>query len=91
MFGRLFHLGNRPARRRAGELLERFDLTEAADKAATEYSGGMRRRLDLASSMILQPDVLFLDEPTTGLDPRGRGEVWERRSGRWWRAARRCC
>ncbi|MFI7326171.1 ATP-binding cassette domain-containing protein [Streptomyces rubiginosohelvolus] len=77
MFGRLFHLGNRRARQRAGELLDRFDLAEAADKAATEYSGGMRRRLDLASSMILQPDVLFLDEPTTGLDPRGRGEVWE--------------
>ncbi|MFJ9091975.1 ATP-binding cassette domain-containing protein [Streptomyces globisporus] len=77
MFGRLFHLGNRPARQRAGELLDRFGLTEAAGKAATEYSGGMRRRLDLASSMILQPDVLFLDEPTTGLDPRSRGEVWE--------------
>ncbi|MFH9999892.1 ATP-binding cassette domain-containing protein [Streptomyces globisporus] len=77
MFGRLFHLGNRPARQRAGELLDRFGLTEAADKAATEYSGGMRRRLDLASSMILQPHVLFLDEPTTGLDPRSRGEVWE--------------
>ncbi|MFF2222831.1 ATP-binding cassette domain-containing protein [Streptomyces globisporus] len=77
MFGRLFHLGNRPARQRAGELLDRFGLTEAADKAAREYSGGMRRRLDLASSMILQPDVLFLDEPTTGLDPRSRGEVWE--------------
>ncbi|MFF8505558.1 ATP-binding cassette domain-containing protein [Streptomyces anulatus] len=77
MFGRLFHLGNRRARQRAGELLDRFDLTEAADKGAKEYSGGMRRRLDLASSMILQPDVLFLDEPTTGLDPRGRGEVWE--------------
>ncbi|NEC23014.1 ATP-binding cassette domain-containing protein [Streptomyces parvus] len=77
MFGRLFHLGNRPARQRAGELLDRFGLTEAADKAAKEYSGGMRRRLDLASSMILQPDVLFLDEPTTGLDPRSRGEVWE--------------
>ncbi|MFJ3939967.1 ATP-binding cassette domain-containing protein [Streptomyces parvus] len=77
MFGRLFHLGNRPARQRAGELLDQFGLTEAAGKAAKEYSGGMRRRLDLASSMILQPDVLFLDEPTTGLDPRGRGEVWE--------------
>ncbi|WP_432077465.1 ATP-binding cassette domain-containing protein [Streptomyces sp. YPW6] len=77
MFGRLFHLGNRRARERAGELLDRFGLTEAADRAATAYSGGMRRRLDLASSMILQPDVLFLDEPTTGLDPRSRGEVWE--------------
>lgn len=77
MFGRLFHLGNRGARQRAGELLERFDLVEAADRSAKEYSGGMRRRLDLASSMILSPDVLFLDEPTTGLDPRGRGEVWD--------------
>ncbi|MCL6293022.1 ATP-binding cassette domain-containing protein [Streptomyces sp. ID03-2B] len=77
MFGRLFHLGNRRARQRAGELLERFDLVEAADRSADAYSGGMRRRLDLASSMILSPDVLFLDEPTTGLDPRGRGEVWD--------------
>ncbi|MFF8959482.1 ATP-binding cassette domain-containing protein [Streptomyces sp. NPDC014894] len=77
MFGRLFHLGARRARLRAVELLEQFDLVEAADKGAGGYSGGMRRRLDLASSMILAPDVLFLDEPTTGLDPRGRGEVWE--------------
>ncbi|GLF97234.1 ATP-binding cassette domain-containing protein [Streptomyces yaizuensis] len=77
MFGRLFHLGGRRAARRATELLERFDLLEAADLSAGGYSGGMRRRLDLAASMILAPDVLFLDEPTTGLDPRGRGEVWE--------------
>ncbi|MEV0711145.1 ATP-binding cassette domain-containing protein [Nocardia aurea] len=77
MFGRLFHLGGRRARRRATELLERFDLAAAADKGVGEYSGGMRRRLDLAASMILAPDVLFLDEPTTGLDPRGRGEVWD--------------
>ncbi|GHB16687.1 MULTISPECIES: ATP-binding cassette domain-containing protein [Streptomyces] len=77
MFGRLFHLGRAGARRRAGELLERFDLVEAAGKGVTEYSGGMRRRLDLAASMILAPAVLFLDEPTTGLDPRGRGEVWD--------------
>jgi ABC-2 type transport system ATP-binding protein len=76
MFGRLFHLGTRRARERAGELLEQFELTEAADKGAKTYSGGMRRRLDLASSMILAPDVLFMDEPTTGLDPRSRGEVW---------------
>ncbi|MFD6993606.1 ATP-binding cassette domain-containing protein [Streptomyces sp. NPDC059943] len=76
MFGRLFHLGGRRAALRAGELLERFDLVEAADKGVREYSGGMRRRLDLAASMILAPRVLFLDEPTTGLDPRGRGEVW---------------
>ncbi|MEV6398022.1 ATP-binding cassette domain-containing protein [Streptomyces sp. NPDC051907] len=76
MFGRLFHLGGKGAARRAGELLERFDLVEAADDGVGGYSGGMRRRLDLASSMILAPEVLFLDEPTTGLDPRGRGEVW---------------
>ncbi|QGV79985.1 ATP-binding cassette domain-containing protein [Streptomyces ficellus] len=77
MFGRLFHLGGRRARSRATELLERFGLTEAADKGVDGYSGGMRRRLDLAASMILAPRVLFLDEPTTGLDPRGRGEVWD--------------
>ncbi|GAA1798125.1 ATP-binding cassette domain-containing protein [Actinomadura chokoriensis] len=77
MFGRLYHLGAREARRRADELLERFRLTDAADRAAGEYSGGMRRRLDLAASMILAPPVLFLDEPTTGLDPRARGEVWD--------------
>ncbi|HEY9371660.1 ATP-binding cassette domain-containing protein [Streptomyces sp.] len=77
LFGRLFHLDARRARARAGELLDRFALTEAADKGARDYSGGMRRRLDLAASMILAPDVLFLDEPTTGLDPRGRGEVWD--------------
>ncbi|MFV0129316.1 ATP-binding cassette domain-containing protein [Streptomyces sp. HMX112] len=77
MFGRLFHLGGRQAKRRAAELLERFDLTGAAEESVEGYSGGMRRRLDLAASMILAPRVLFLDEPTTGLDPRGRGEVWE--------------
>ncbi|MGW0219688.1 ATP-binding cassette domain-containing protein [Streptomyces tendae] len=77
MFGRLFHLGDRRARARAVELLERFDLTDAADRGVGKYSGGMRRRLDLAASMILAPSVLFLDEPTTGLDPRSRGEVWE--------------
>ncbi|QHF98172.1 daunorubicin/doxorubicin resistance ABC transporter ATP-binding protein DrrA [Streptomyces sp. NHF165] len=77
MFGRLFHLGAARARRRADELLEHFALTEAADKQPQGFSGGMRRRLDLAASMILAPEVLFLDEPTTGLDPRGRSEVWE--------------
>ncbi|PIM74355.1 daunorubicin/doxorubicin resistance ABC transporter ATP-binding protein DrrA [Streptomyces sp. JV178] len=77
MFGRLFHLGGRRARLRAAELLDRFDLTDAADKGVGTYSGGMRRRLDLAASMILAPAVLFLDEPTTGLDPRSRGEVWD--------------
>jgi ABC-2 type transport system ATP-binding protein len=77
MFARLFHLDRVSARRRADELLEQFSLTEAADKQAKDFSGGMRRRLDLASSMILAPEVLFLDEPTTGLDPRGRSEVWD--------------
>ncbi|WP_307813498.1 ATP-binding cassette domain-containing protein [Streptomyces sp. N35] len=77
LFGRLFHLGGRRAKLRADELLEQFDLVEAAAKSVGDYSGGMRRRLDLAASMILAPEVLFLDEPTTGLDPRGRGEVWE--------------
>ncbi len=77
MFGRLFHLGTRKARQRADELLEQFGLTDAKDRAAKTYSGGMRRRLDIAASMILAPAVLFLDEPTTGLDPRGRSEVWD--------------
>ncbi|WP_030375500.1 daunorubicin resistance protein DrrA family ABC transporter ATP-binding protein [Streptomyces rimosus] len=77
MFGRLFHLDGRRARARADELLERFGLTDAAGKQVKHYSGGMRRRLDLASSVLLAPEVLFLDEPTTGLDPRSRNEVWE--------------
>jgi ABC-2 type transport system ATP-binding protein len=76
-FGRLYHLGVREAHRRADDLLERFGLADAAGKQAKNYSGGMRRRLDLAASFILSPPVLFLDEPTTGLDPRGRNEVWE--------------
>ncbi len=77
MFARLYHLGWRDARRRADELLEQFGLTQAADRQAKNYSGGMRRRLDLAASLILAPQVLFLDEPTTGLDPRSRNEVWD--------------
>ncbi|AWW38356.1 ATP-binding cassette domain-containing protein [Streptomyces cadmiisoli] len=76
MFGRLYHLGTRHARVRAGELLERFGLADTGRKAVKQYSGGMRRRLDLAASLITEPEVLFLDEPTTGLDPRGRTEVW---------------
>ena len=76
MWGRLYHLSKRQASARADELLEQFGLTDAADKRAKQYSGGMRRRLDLASSFITRPSVLFLDEPTTGLDPRNRGEVW---------------
>ncbi|GAA2898821.1 daunorubicin resistance protein DrrA family ABC transporter ATP-binding protein [Streptosporangium fragile] len=77
MWARLYRLGPREARQRADELLERFGLTGAADKRAKHYSGGMRRRLDLAASFILAPRVLFLDEPTTGLDPRSRTEVWK--------------
>jgi ABC transporter DrrB family efflux protein len=76
MFGRLFKLSRAEARRRAGELLERFELAQAADRPARTYSGGMRRRLDIASSLVTQPRVLFLDEPTTGLDPRSRNEIW---------------
>ncbi|OLR89596.1 ATP-binding cassette domain-containing protein [Actinokineospora bangkokensis] len=77
MFGKLYRLGAAAARQRADELLERFGLAEVGDKPVKSYSGGMRRRLDLAASMILAPAVLFLDEPTVGLDPRGRNEVWE--------------
>ena len=76
MFGRLFKLSREEAHRRAGELLERFDLAQAADRPARTYSGGMRRRLDIASSLLTRPRVLFLDEPTTGLDPRSRNEIW---------------
>ncbi|WP_381804507.1 ATP-binding cassette domain-containing protein [Streptomyces niveus] len=76
MFGRLYHLGSRRAATRADELLERFGLAGTGRKAIKQYSGGMRRRLDLAASLITDPAVLFLDEPTTGLDPRGRAEVW---------------
>ncbi|MFF4355381.1 ATP-binding cassette domain-containing protein [Streptomyces sp. NPDC001604] len=77
MIGRLLDLPRKEARARADELLERFSLTEAARRPAGTYSGGMRRRLDLAASMIGRPEVLFLDEPTTGLDPRTRNEVWD--------------
>ncbi|RKN10242.1 ATP-binding cassette domain-containing protein [Streptomyces radicis] len=76
LFGRLYHLGGPGAARRAAELLERFDLADTGTKAVRHYSGGMRRRLDLAASLIMAPEILFLDEPTTGLDPRGRTEVW---------------
>jgi ABC-2 type transport system ATP-binding protein len=76
MFGRLFDLSRAEARQRAAELLERFDLADAADRPARTYSGGMRRRLDLASSLLTRPRMLFLDEPTTGLDPRSRNEIW---------------
>src|SRR3712207_4762739 len=77
MVGRLYHLPRSIARRRADELLERFDLVDAASRIAKTYSGGMRRRLDLAASLVLAPPVMFLDEPTTGLDPRSRLGMWD--------------
>ncbi|GAA0457130.1 daunorubicin resistance protein DrrA family ABC transporter ATP-binding protein [Paractinoplanes deccanensis] len=77
MFGRLFGLRKAEAQRRAEELLGVFGLTEAAERPVSAYSGGMRRRLDIAAGLIMTPAVLFLDEPTTGLDPRARNEVWE--------------
>ncbi|GAA0945603.1 ATP-binding cassette domain-containing protein [Actinocorallia libanotica] len=77
MVGRLYHLGAGRAKARARELLERFDLTEAADRPVKGYSGGMRRRIDLAGALVADPPVLFLDEPTTGLDPRARAALWE--------------
>ncbi len=76
MIGRLYGMTRRAARRRATELLERFSLTEAGDRPVKGYSGGMRRRLDLAGALVAEPPVLFLDEPTTGLDPRSRNELW---------------
>ena len=77
MVGRLYHLGKAEARRRATEVLERFGLADAANRTAKTYSGGMRRRLDLGASLVGRPKVLFLDEPTTGLDPRSRLGLWE--------------
>jgi ABC-2 type transport system ATP-binding protein len=77
MVGRLYHMSRAEARARANELLERFELTEAAKRPAKTYSGGMRRRLDLAAALVFRPPVLFLDEPTTGLDPRSRLGMWE--------------
>ncbi|MFJ5117242.1 ATP-binding cassette domain-containing protein [Kitasatospora sp. NPDC088548] len=77
LFGRLHHLGARTARTRADELLERFGLAEAGDRLVRTYSGGMRRRLDLIASLVTSPPLLFLDEPTTGLDPRSRQEIWD--------------
>jgi len=77
MLGRLYHLPKAQARERAEELLTEFDLLDAADRPAKTYSGGMQRRLDLAGSLVASPQVLFLDEPTTGLDPRSRNGMWE--------------
>ncbi|MGH2826143.1 MAG: ATP-binding cassette domain-containing protein [Actinomycetota bacterium] len=76
MVGRLYHLGKRPSQERARELLEQFDLVDAGDRPAKTYSGGMRRRLDLAAALVAKPEVIFLDEPTTGLDPRSRVQMW---------------
>jgi len=77
MVGRLYHLGRAASRARSGELLAAFDLSDAADRLVRTYSGGMRRRLDLAAALVARPPVLFLDEPTTGLDPRSRVGLWE--------------
>jgi ABC-2 type transport system ATP-binding protein len=77
MVGRLYHLGRNRARSRARELLDRFELSDAGDRPVKTYSGGMRRRLDLAAALVAEPDVLFLDEPTTGLDPRSRAQMWQ--------------
>jgi ABC-2 type transport system ATP-binding protein len=77
MIGRLYHLGRRVSRQRARELLAQFRLEDAGDRMAKTYSGGMRRRLDLAGALVANPPVLFLDEPTTGLDPRSRIDMWE--------------
>jgi ABC-2 type transport system ATP-binding protein len=77
MVGRLYHLPRAEARRRASDVLERFDLADAADRTAKTYSGGMRRRLDVGASLVGRPKVLFMDEPTTGLDPRSRLVLWE--------------
>ncbi|UCM90058.1 ATP-binding cassette domain-containing protein [Streptomyces marincola] len=77
MVGRLYQLSGRDAKRRAAELLERFNLADAADRTAKTYSGGMRRRLDLAAALVVSPPVMFMDEPTTGLDPRNRQQLWD--------------
>ena len=77
MVGRLYQMNGKAAKVRAGELLDRFNLADAADRPAKTYSGGMRRRLDLAAALVVSPPVMFMDEPTTGLDPRNRQQLWE--------------
>src|SRR3954469_16195685 len=77
MIGEMHHLGRKAAKVKAGELLEQFSLTDASDRLAKDYSGGMRRRLDLAATLVATPEILFLDEPTTGLDPRARNDLWD--------------
>jgi ABC-2 type transport system ATP-binding protein len=77
MVGRLYHMGKQESRSRARELLAQFDLSDAGDRPVKTYSGGMRRRLDLAAALVARPKVLFMDEPTTGLDPRSRSTMWE--------------
>ncbi|WP_329040220.1 ATP-binding cassette domain-containing protein [Streptomyces sp. NBC_00178] len=77
MVGQLYQMSGRDAKKRAVELLERFNLADAADRTAKTYSGGMRRRLDLAAALVVSPPVMFMDEPTTGLDPRNRQQLWE--------------
>ncbi len=77
LVARLYHMSRGESRTRAGELLEQFNLVESGDRTAKTYSGGMRRRLDLAASLVARPQVLFLDEPTTGLDPRSRNDLWD--------------
>jgi ABC-2 type transport system ATP-binding protein len=91
LFGRLHHLGRREATRRADDLLERFGLAGTGSKPVSAYSGGMRRRLDLAASLLAAPRVLFLDEPTTGLDPRAAASRSGGRCGPWSPTARPCC
>ena len=90
LLGRLHGLSKAEARARGDELLTTFGLADARDRKVSTYSGGMRRRLDIAASLIRRPRLLFLDEPTTGLDPRGRAEVWQT-VRRWSSSAPRCC
>jgi ABC-2 type transport system ATP-binding protein len=77
MIGQLYHLGNAKSRARTGELLQTFELADAGNRRVKTYSGGMRRRLDLAATLVAEPKILFLDEPTTGLDPRSRFGLWD--------------